>query len=166
MKPPELPSERDLLEPIFMVARSYFEDGEKDALLFAIVFAARNDVPLPRWAAEAYLVIWQRAREGEIKSWDEVFGKPWGKGSRRAAPLRAWRRSLQVWRRIKQLSEAGEPITDDLFARVGVELGMSRPVVNRTYYKMKKCEKVFKEFQDKFGPQASHVTLDALFDIK
>jgi hypothetical protein len=41
MKPPELPSERDLLEPIFMVARSFFEDGEKDALLFAIVFAAR-----------------------------------------------------------------------------------------------------------------------------
>jgi hypothetical protein len=75
-----------LLGTVDFYDRVKFENGDKRALLGVIAQCARKELPLPAWAATAFCEAYFRSRDGKLKSWNEVFGKPWPGKSRKVRP--------------------------------------------------------------------------------
>jgi hypothetical protein len=117
-----------------------WKNGNKPALLSVLHFCAEECFPLPGWAADALTQIFVRASYAEINSWDDVFGKPW-RGAKQRRRAQTESRSFRVWERIRSLADQGDSITNDLFDRVGIELGLSRATVSRLYYAEDKHQK-------------------------
>jgi hypothetical protein len=144
-----MPDDRD--DPDFSedlaAERKSFEKGDKAALLRILWLCAAHRLPLPDWAGDAIAAACFAAWDGEIESWDDVFGKPWGDGGQRRA-VQTNSRGVEVWTRVRRLvDEEGAAITNDLFDRVGEEFGLSRPIISRLYYAVDKHWKVFRQIR-------------------
>jgi hypothetical protein len=106
--------------------RKSYEDGDKAALLRVLMQCALFRRAMPEWAALAFDFIYRAALVGEIRSWDEAFGRPFQQ-ERAVAQQRGTQtqsRKWQVWKLVRELHE-GEgkpPIDNELFERVGREL--------------------------------------------
>jgi hypothetical protein len=117
--------------------RSAYEAGEKIALWKTIVMSAIHKSAIPDWAAsiidgaDGYVI------SGELNSWNELFGKP---RLQSRSVLRARHLSHAVYYRIKDLQLRGTPINNDLFDRVGKELGIGARETVRKLYKAAKEE--------------------------
>jgi hypothetical protein len=119
--------------PGFPDDRERFEAGDKAALLWVIMICAQTNWRMPEWAREAFYEIYWTAASGEIESWDDLFGKPWGPGQQRAAVTN--HKAPYIWRRVRLLhTKEDAPIDNELFERVGKEFGVSRSVASRLYY--------------------------------
>jgi hypothetical protein len=90
--------------------------------------------PIPEWAQKALINAVDRVNSFEVKSWDEVFGRPLEKGRH----LRVERRKLavhrQIFERVRERHKAGESITRGLFESVGREFGVKRTEAEKIYY--------------------------------
>jgi hypothetical protein len=106
--------------------KSAYEAGNKNALWKMIVVCALSRAASILEGADNS-VAW-----GELNSWNELFGKPRLK-SRNV--ILGWNRRLEVWERIMDLHLRGAPINDDLFDRVGKELGIGARETVRKLYK-------------------------------
>jgi hypothetical protein len=73
----------------------------------------------------------------EIKSWDEVFGRPLLKGKQLATEQRKLRLAGPIYQRVYERHMAGEPVTKALFDEVGKEVGVSGTVAAEIYYELK-----------------------------
>ena len=93
-----------------------------------------TDNPVPKWAQEALINAVARAESFEIKSWDEVFGRPLEKGKQLAAKRRKSRLTKPIFERVRERHEAGEPIAKKLFESVGREFAVSSTVASEIYY--------------------------------
>lgn len=111
----------------------HFEAGHKSALLETIFYCACLGIPLPQWAKQAFEAARGRARDGELGSWDEVFGKPWGEGRRKAQWMKM--RGSKIWLAVTALRLEKIKI-EDAFAKVAAEKNMTVPTVRRLYYDM------------------------------
>ena len=74
--------------------------------------------------------------EGHLKSWEDVFGKPFPGKRRKGAAT--WRKDLEVWVRVKERHADGAKLDDLLFEEVGKELGLSATTVKNLYYERKR----------------------------
>ncbi|MGA7545427.1 MAG: hypothetical protein WBW08_06315 [Methyloceanibacter sp.] len=61
---------------VTITLRGEFETGNADALFQAIRWCCEDNLPLPQWAAIAFIERYNWGKDGEIRSWDEVFGRP------------------------------------------------------------------------------------------
>ena len=123
--------------PGFPDDRERFEAGDTEALLWVIMICAQTNWRMPEWARDALYELYWSGAYGKIKSWDDIFGKPWGHGQRRAAIT--WHKQWDVRRRVKQLHEKeGAPIDNELFERVGKEFGLSRATASTLYYSVQR----------------------------
>lgn len=57
--------------------RERYEQGENIALLGAIRTCANHDLPLPAWAARAFIKRYDEVLNCRTGSWDEAFGQPY-----------------------------------------------------------------------------------------
>jgi hypothetical protein len=93
---------------------------DKNQLLAMIVICADLRQPLPHWAAQALRDAYNRARKGNLASWDDVFGKPFRgkapKGSRTAS------REFEVWLAVRKLKRQHKPVGQALFEEVATNL--------------------------------------------
>ena len=113
------------------VSKSEYEAGDKSALMRMIIFSALNKSPIPEWAAAVLDGAAGFAAWGELKSWDDVFGKP---SRRRRSVIEKWQRRQEVWAKVVTLSERGRKIDDDLFDEIGRELAIGgKTEVKRLY---------------------------------
>src|SRR5437763_6458009 len=108
--------------------RKNYEAGNKTALFRVLMQCAFFRRPMPEWASHVFVVMHRAAVAGEIRSWDDVFGRPWQQEQPRAQQrgVRTQSRKYQVWIRVRDLHE-GEgkpPIDNALFERVGRQLGI------------------------------------------
>jgi hypothetical protein len=90
--------------------------------------------PLPEWLRLAFIRTCESAAAFEIRSWDEVFGPPQGKG----AHLQTWREYADLRYPVAlsvALRKPGETIAPDLFDKIGAELGVGKHKASDTYYK-------------------------------
>jgi hypothetical protein len=97
--------------------------GDLPALLHAIFVCFRMKRTVPPWAITAFIEAYSKGLRGKLKSWDEVFGHPrtpvqW---TRIAKEFEAGPKILDA---IAEAKAKGEPIGDDLFERIGRELGI------------------------------------------
>jgi hypothetical protein len=58
------------------ISESEYETGDKSALMRMLVACAMFQWKIPKWASEALQGAHMQAALAEIKSWDDVFGKP------------------------------------------------------------------------------------------
>jgi hypothetical protein len=124
--------DRDQAETAALFEECYrkFIGGDGRALLEAVALSMACRMPAPEWVAEGFMSIWEEACGGQVASWEERFGKPWGYGTRSAARSRP----AVVWWRVDELVTSGRSITNQLFEEIGAELGMSRAKVSRLFY--------------------------------
>ena len=57
-------------------------------------------------------------------SWDDVFGKPHPKGTRANDEREKAFNAFLVWKRVREENAEGHPIDENLFTRIGRELGL------------------------------------------
>jgi hypothetical protein len=102
--------------------RKRFEAGDKSVLLWGLRFCIGCDpnVPIPAWLKRAILSACDAGLTHEIKSWDEVFGKPLKKGQRQATARRNAKIAHEVYQRVEERHRAGKALDKALFAAVGI----------------------------------------------
>jgi hypothetical protein len=102
----------------------------------------KSDLPIPNWVQHAFVDAVHQVDEFHVKSWDEVFGRPLGKGKQLAVARKKLRLRGELPQHIWDRNEGGEPISKDLFESVGKKFGVSGTVAAEIYYQ------VMKEFKD------------------
>ncbi|MDA8348204.1 MAG: hypothetical protein M0038_05275 [Pseudomonadota bacterium] len=110
-----------------------FRAGDKLALAHAVAICACTDIPLPEWAARAFLQGFNELREFKAKSWDDVLGQPRPKGTHASALRKRRERSFLTWAHVQRAARSGAPIDNELFERVGKLLRIGRELAKRYY---------------------------------
>jgi hypothetical protein len=110
-----------------------FEAGDKSVLLWAIWSCLESRRPMPEWLRIAFLDAYDAAERFEIRSWDEVFGRPVPKSMHLKTEKRKEQLRWAIIARVKAL-KAERPIDKGLFEQVGKELGISGTVASDIYY--------------------------------
>lgn len=116
------------------MARKNFEQGNNAELLRAIVVCGDSGIPLPPWVVKAIGVAYRKARDLEIRSWDEVFGRPVPKGTHVASARKKPLQQLVVRLAVDESRCAGEAVDEALFEEVGKRLGMGKTKASKLYY--------------------------------
>jgi hypothetical protein len=106
-----------------------YEAGKKRALLNQLNRSFVLDRPVPGWARSAFKAAYKKKLDLEIRSWDEVFGKPIKKHARPAITQIA----DVVYNAVAARHAAGESIGKEMFASIGKEVGASGAKVERLY---------------------------------
>jgi hypothetical protein len=122
-----------LLFEFLETARQRFAEGDKTALLAAMHQCLLLNKPVPEWLRLAFVEAYQEATGFNIRSWDEVFGKPVESG----AHLKA-RREYAGLRYAVAMGVAmrapSQKIEKGLFESIGAELGISGTKASEIYY--------------------------------
>lgn len=115
-----------------------FCNGDGWALMRAISECARCGLPLPDWAATAYLRAFRNVlKEG---SWDAVFGSPYPPGTQRDALRKMSELSIPVLLKVREIinSEPNTAIDSALFERVGKCFCIGKTTTAKYYYHAEK----------------------------
>jgi hypothetical protein len=107
--------------------RRLFGGGNKHALIEALWACLLQDsleeapsVFLPEWVKAALMHAYLTFLNAELRSWDEIFGKPFpGKTRKRLLKLR---RTMEIWERVEKLKKQGRAVDGILFHDVAAEL--------------------------------------------
>jgi len=118
--------------------------GDKRAVLDALDICLFNSLSIPKWCSKAFVAAMYKIQYYEVKSWNDVFGKPYPKGTGARAE-RMKLDGLWIYKAVEARSKKGEAIGRRLFENVGIELGVERgygcgsgTTIERTYYEWKK----------------------------
>lgn len=111
-----------------------YERGDKTAIMDALQWVVLYKKRTPEWLWAALFHAFARRMLYEIESWDEVFGPPFPKGKSRKVAWRNRTLTVPIYRRVKQLSAAGQPIDKGLFEQVGEYFGTSGTTASDIYY--------------------------------
>jgi hypothetical protein len=123
--------------------RDAVEHGNAPTLLYFIAHCFSNGLAVPEWARERFLAATRKG--SEIKSCDEVFGRPLKKGKQLKAARRRAQLAEPIWSRVCERHSAGEAIDKGLFDSVGKEFDVGGTVAAEIYYDFEK------EFKERFG---------------
>jgi len=116
-------------------------DAASPEIMEALLWCSFSSLPIPRWCEKAYRRAYARIRLYKAKSWDDVFGRPYPKGTHIEAKRQALENGCEVYLRIKEIKEENPsiPIDGHLFERVGRELGVGgKTLTEECYYRRKK----------------------------
>jgi hypothetical protein len=112
---------------------SGFRRGDEYALVNALRYCAMWCRPLPSWVAKKICRAHSQLRDGELRSWNDVFGKPFP-GKRRKGILTR-RKAVHVWHDVRELHEKESRRMDDsLFEDVGKRYRFSATTAKNPYY--------------------------------
>ena len=135
----------ELMTDLFLEAcRKGFEGGNKWGLMQAIFVCANERVVLPEWAALAYSDAYESCRKGECKSWDDVFDRPYPKGTQHKAINRRMETMWSLFRRVQEIRSANPKTAIDagLFEEVGKEFGIGKTLAQEFYYEAMRLSKI------------------------
>jgi hypothetical protein len=120
-----------------------FNAGDRQILLWAINDCAESGDPIPDWAAKALRKILYGAAKGRFNSWDDedAFGKIFAKSARKRG-IQSDARMFDVYDKVIKYSEDGFKIDDNLFKRVGKELGIGKKETVKKLWKRAKADAI------------------------
>ena len=121
------------LAEILDILEERFNAGDKSALLYAIYHCLLMKRPLPEWLRTKFLHTYEAHARFEIRSWDEVFGRPVPKSTHLETEKRKAELRLVIIQRVEAL-KAERPVDKGLFEQVGRELEISGTVASDIYY--------------------------------
>jgi hypothetical protein len=102
-----------------------YEEGDKYALLEMMLYCSSSRIPPPKWVDETLIRADELYQTGQLKSWDEIFGKSFP-GKRRAGLLTR-SRDLEIFVEARRLKEQYEMAEDrGLFEQVAENLQIGK----------------------------------------
>jgi hypothetical protein len=114
--------------------RRDLEKGDRSALLQMVYHAAQHRRPLPEWAAEAFPIAYTWVMRGSARTWDDAFGPPFPAGTH-IHKLKLESRRYEVYQLVQEIHrDEGCPIDDELFERVGREMGIGGKTTIKDLY--------------------------------
>lgn len=115
--------------------------GDRYWVLTAIKVCADSKLPLPEWAAEAYIEGYDIVVRDKAKSWDHAFGHPYPKGTHPNAHKKREKHGLPIWNEINSILVAmpDTPIDEALFEKVGKKYGVGKTRASEYFYFWKKA---------------------------
>jgi hypothetical protein len=119
------------LAEILDILEERFNAGDKSALLDAIYHCLLMKRPLPEGLRTKFLHTYESRARFEIRSWDEVFGRPVPKSTHLEKERRNAEWRFRILERVRELAP---PIDKGLFDQIGKELGISGTTVSEIYY--------------------------------
>jgi hypothetical protein len=118
------------------------EEFERDSywLMTAIRICANHDLPLPEWAAKAYIKAYDAVNNAREKSWDVVFGKPYPKGRHLKATREKRMLKFAVLNEVNATlqNNPDTAIDEYLFEVVGEKFNIKKTLASEYYYEAKK----------------------------
>lgn len=123
------------LAEILDILKERFEAGDRSVLLYAIYHCLLMNRPLPEWLRLQFLHTYEAHARFEIRSWDEVFGRPVSKGTHLETEERNAELRYLIIERVEALNAKG-PIDKGLFEKIGRGLNppLSGTTVSKIYY--------------------------------
>jgi hypothetical protein len=126
-------ADKNVAEYFEKMRKRSFESGDKSTLLWTIYACLEMRRPIPEWLRVAFLNAYEARERFEIRSWDEVFGRPVPKGTHlRPNKREAEFRSIIV-EHVEALA-AKQKVNKELFKEVGKEWGINATRVSEIYY--------------------------------
>ena len=129
-----------LLEGSSRLLEQEFRKGNKGNLLTTMSLYLHLGKPIPQWAQKAFL----EACDYRPKCWDDVFGRPNGRGMRRKEETEAYFEG-------SELHEKGSKIDAPLFEAIAKKMHTSVGTAKRRYYGRKKTFDDVKAIIDELG---------------
>lgn len=125
--------------------RDEFEKGNKWALMQALSVCSKEHIPLPGWAAQAFIDAVELARIGRVRTWDELFGKTFPDGQHLNAYNKRQEKLWPVYYHIRALTELNPDTAVDagLFEAAGKKFGIGKTLASEYYYEAKRILKRF-----------------------
>ena len=118
-------------------ARLRFNQGNKGAILDAVYACATVGVPLPEWAATAFVKASDDVKRKMLHaSWDDVFGIPHLKGEKLPAKRNKAAKMWPVWLRVLELRQQ-QPGRDH-FDRAAQDFKISVALAKEYFYEAQK----------------------------
>jgi hypothetical protein len=118
--------------------RVRFYGDDKYGLMNILLVCAEFHLTIPPWAAQALETADALYWSGRLKSWEDIFGKPFP-GKRRAG-LETRIRQRHVYYAALKRKQEGCP-SADLFATVAKDLRMGEYTVRNLYYAQERLHK-------------------------
>jgi hypothetical protein len=130
-------------QKIMKTFQTRFRRGEKHSLISALRWCVISHRALPSWVGKELWHAFELFYEGQLKSWEDVLGKPFLGKRRKGASTR--RKDLEVLIRVVERHADGANLDDLLFEEVGKEFGFSATTAKNLYYRRRDLLK--KHFQ-------------------
>lgn len=127
-------------DPFRESCKELFENENKWCLMQTIWSCARDNVPLPDWAAKAFIEAFESCRTGSKKSWDDLFDSPYPKGTHHKAVQKKHAIQWELFNSVQlMLKEKPETVIDnEFFTLVGKLFNIGRTLASEYYYEAKK----------------------------
>lgn len=128
---------RDALTVELALKEIFYKAGDNEALLSAIRLCFQWRLPVPEWAADAFLEKSNKWYAYETKSLDEALGIMWPAGEHIAASKKRRELKFGVYNRVRELHGQDKkryPIGAGTFEHVGAEFNLSGAVASKYYY--------------------------------
>jgi hypothetical protein len=116
------------------VLKRSFEAGDKSTLLWTIYACLDLGRPIPEWTRAAFLEAYEAADRFEIRSWEEVFGRPVPKSMHLQPNMRNAQLRWRVIERVQALRAEAWKVNNDLFNQVAQDLKISSGALAREIY--------------------------------
>jgi hypothetical protein len=121
---------------------SRFTGGEKYAVFAALTYCVMWCRPLPSWLSNELWLAYRLHCNGQLRSWDDVFGKPFT-GKRRKG-ISTKQKAVAVWAKVRQLYETkGYNLDEELFEKVGKLFKIGTTTARNLYYDVQGIESPF-----------------------
>ena len=111
-----------------------YAEGDNGQILHCLHYCLFMRQPIPIWLLRAFNKAYEAVTASEFKSWDDVFGKPLPKGKQLKTERRNKEIVFELVYRVRELHDAGEPISKQLFEDVGAEFKISGTTASDLYY--------------------------------
>jgi hypothetical protein len=111
-----------------------FESGNKSVLLDGLYVCLELRRPIPEWLQQAFLKVFESVERCEIRTWEQVFGKPVPRGTHLRPRKRDAELPLIIIEHVEALKRAGRKVDKDLFREVGKEWGINATRASEIYY--------------------------------
>jgi hypothetical protein len=135
----------DILDQMRALYEGPNGDDHKAAIPAGLAYCIANDLPIPPWLRTAFGDALQKVGSRQVKTWDDVFGRPVLKSQR----IHTMRRNVEIagplfaW--IRERRGAGASITKELFGEGGAKFGVGATVAEEIYYNHKRSLEIQEE---------------------
>ena len=117
------------------ILENEYKQGNVNSLFMAIIVCLRNDVIAPVWVGDSFLRSLMKWQSYQVKTLDEAFNIRFPKGKRLRDQHKKKVLSGAVFCQVKRLHVVeGNAIDDQLFDKIGEELGIGKTVAKNYYY--------------------------------
>lgn len=122
------------------ICHQQFLGGDKGALLYAQHLCLLDSLPPPLWIIKAQLHAYRQVNHFKVKSWDDVYGKPFKKNVQLAALRKRRILAIELYLNIITLKKRDPKIVinDALFAAEGKKLNLGKTLAAEYYSYAKK----------------------------